>query len=378
MAAQQTKPRILCVDDEPLVLEGLRDSLRRSFDVRVASSGADGLTLLRENRRGYAVVISDMRMPGMQGSAFLSEAKRVAPLTVRMLLTGYADTNAAIAAVNDGQIFRFLSKPCNRDELIRACAAALWQHRVLVAERDLLEQTLHGSVKALTDVLALANPAAFGRGGRLKELVGALARETGWDDVWEVEVAAMLAHVGAVTLPSTTAEKLYTGAILSEDEQKMAARVPEVTLRILRNIPRLDGVLQILGAYQRRFDSSAEGLLPAGARMLRIASDYLRLESDRGSPGLALETMGGRDGVYDPDMLDAFARTIGIARRGQRVREVPICDLRVGMTIVSEVRAGPGHLLVPRGFPVTPELIERLRNFPDGYVREPLSVSFGG
>ena len=90
--AAPTKPRILCVDDEPMVLEGLRDSLRRSFDVRVATSGADGLALLSENRRDYAVVISDMRMPVMSGSVFLREARRVAPLAVRMLLTGYADT----------------------------------------------------------------------------------------------------------------------------------------------------------------------------------------------------------------------------------------------------------------------------------------------
>ena len=378
MAAQQTKPRILCVDDEPLVLEGLRDSLRRSFDVCVATSGADGLALLRENRRGYAVVISDMRMPAMHGAAFLSEAKRVAPLTVRMLLTGHADADAAIAAVNDGQIFRFLTKPCDRDELIRACAGALWQHRVQVAERDLLEQTLHGSVKALTDVLALANPAAFGRGGRLKEIVGALARETGRDDAWEVEVASDARPRRRRDAPPTTAEKLYAGAILTADEQRMAARVPGVTLRILGNIPRLEGVLQIIGAYRRRFDSSRhDGVVPVGARMLRIASDFLRLESERGSPALALDTMRGREGVYDPDMLDAFARTIGIARRGQRVREVPVCDLQVGMTIVSEVRAGPGHLLIARGFPVTPELIDRLRNFPEGYVRQPLCVSFG-
>lgn len=174
-----------------------------------------------------------------------------------MLLTGYSDTDAAIKAVNDGQIFRFLTKPCDRDELTRACAGALWQHRLLRTERELLEQTLRGSVKALTDVLALTSPAVFGQGDRLKELVTRLARETGWEDAWELEVAAMLAHLGAVTLPEATADKLYRGAPLSPDEQEMVARVPAMTEQIIGNIPRLDGVLQILGAYQRRFDSIA-------------------------------------------------------------------------------------------------------------------------
>jgi response regulator RpfG family c-di-GMP phosphodiesterase len=370
------KPRILCVDDEPMVLEGLRDVLRRSFDVRTASSGAEGLALLKEHRREIAVVISDMRMPEMPGSVFLREARRVAPLAVRMLLTGYSDSDAAIKAVNDGQIFRFLTKPCARDELIQACAGALWQHRLQKTERDLLEQTVQGSVKALTDVLALAAPAVFGQGARLKDLVGKLAVETGWNDAWEIEVAALMAQVGAITLPDETAEKLYAGASLTAAEEAMVERVPAVTQRILGNIPRLDGVLQILGNYQRRFDSAgSDGILPVGARMLSIAMDFLSLEREDPTPRLALETMRGRAGVYDPELLEAFARTVGIGDQRIIVVEVPLHGLVEGMTLVGDARATNGQLLIARGHPVTPELIERLRNFPIGHVREPLRVT---
>jgi response regulator RpfG family c-di-GMP phosphodiesterase len=370
------KPRVLCVDDEPMVLEGLRDVLRKSFDVRVASSGAEALSLLKVQRREIAVVISDMRMPEMPGSAFLREARRIAPLAVRMLLTGYADSEAAIKAVNDGQIFRFLTKPCDRDELLQACAGALWQHRLQKTERDLLEQTVRGSVQALTDVLALAAPAVFGRGARLKDLVAALAVEGGWNDAWEIEVAALLAQVGAITLPGETAEKLYAGGKLSNAEEAMVARVPAVTERILGNIPRLDGVIQILTHYHRRFDSvESEGILPVGARMLRIAGDFLALEREDSSPRIALETMRGRIGTYDPELLEAFARTVGIVDQRMVVIEVALHDLRQGMTLVGDARSASGQLLIARGHPVTPELIDRLRNFPDGYVREPLRVS---
>jgi response regulator RpfG family c-di-GMP phosphodiesterase len=369
------KPRILCVDDEPMVLEALRDVLRRSFDVDVAAGGAEGLALLKRNPRGYAIVLSDMRMPEMSGSVFLREARRVAPLAVRMLLTGYADTDAAIKAVNDGRIFRFLTKPCDRDELNRACVGALPQHRVLVAERDLLEQTLHGAVKALTDVLALASPAVFGQSARLKELVGGLARKTAFEDAWEVEVAALLAHLGAVTLPEETAEKLQNGTPLEPLEAAMVARVPEITQRILANIPRLDGVQQIVAAHHRRFDSSERGgVIPIGARMLRIALDFLRLEGEDAEPFLALETMRGRTGVYDPELLEAFAHTVGIRAHTINVSEVPLLGLEVGMRLAHEVRARPGHMLIARGHPVTRELIERLQNFPPGFVREPLRV----
>lgn len=228
-ARRGSRPRLLCVDDDAYVLDGLRDVLCRSFDVGTAVSGLDRLEMLRSEPNAYAVVVSDMRMPVMNGAEFLRAARRIAPDAVRMLLTGEADVQAATDAVNHGQLFRFLIKPCDAQELMRACAAALGQHRLQAAERVLLEQTVRGSVDALAEVLALTNPAAFGRGARVKALAGELARAATLRNWWEVEVAAMLAHVGAVTLPQATAEKLYAGADLTAQEAAMVGRVPLVT-----------------------------------------------------------------------------------------------------------------------------------------------------
>jgi response regulator RpfG family c-di-GMP phosphodiesterase len=342
MTATTGKPTILCVDDEPFVLDGLRDSLRRTFDVHLATSGREGLALLRQRPRDFAIVISDMRMPEMAGSVFLREARRVAPLAVRMLLTGYSEADAAIKAVNDGQIFRFLTKPCDRDELMQACAGALWQHRLQRTEHDLLQQTVLGAVKALTDVLALVAPAMFGQGARLKELVAGFARETGRGDAWEIEVAAMLARLGAITLPPETAEKVYSGAQLTAAEEAMAEHVPAVTHGLLANIPRLEGVLQILDHRHERFDAAEQ--IPVGARMLRIATDFLALENADEPADVALEILRGRHGVYDPELLESFACTVGDGGRGPAV---------------------------------TFELAERLRNLPNGSAAEPLRVTAG-
>ena len=232
-------------------------------------------------------------MPEMAGSVFLREARRCAPTAVRMLLTGYADSDAAAQAVNDGQIFRFLTKPCDRDELKRACAGALAQHRALVAERELLEQTLHGAIKALTEVLALASPAAFGRSARLKELTGALARATGSGDAWEIEVASMLVHLGAVTLPDATAEKLHSrrGA-----RPRRRSGWPRASPAVTRPDPRATS--RAWRACARSSPptpaASTRGDLPEGARMLRIAIDFLRSRARARSAFLALETMRGR------------------------------------------------------------------------------------
>jgi response regulator RpfG family c-di-GMP phosphodiesterase len=372
--ARLGKPRMLCVDDEPYVLEALRDILRRSFDVQVTTSPAEAMAHLKREPDQYAIVLSDMRMPIMDGATFLSEARRFAPDATRMLLTGFADLEAATRAVNDAQLFRFLTKPCAADDLMRACTAALLQHQLVTAERVLLEQTLRGSVKALTDVLALANPAAFGRALRVRASVTKLAKAIGMQEPWEVEVAAMLAPIGAVTLPVDTAEKLYAGAPLSAHETAMVDRVPAITRRILDNIPRLKGVMQILDNYGRAFDDApANGLIPIGARMLRIARDYDALEAQAVDPALALNTMRSREGIYDADAIEAFAK-ITVSGASVRVRETKVRELRAGMTLANDVRSTAGHLLIARGHESTEGLVERLRNLPAGYVREPLLI----
>jgi response regulator RpfG family c-di-GMP phosphodiesterase len=366
------RPRILCVDDEPYVLEGLRDMLRRSFDVRVATSGAEGLELLREEPNSYAVVISDMRMPQMGGADFLRMARLIAPDAVRMLLTGHADLEAAIRAVNGARLFRFLTKPCDSDELMRACAGALAQHRLQTAERELLEETLRGSVNALAEVLALANPAAFGRGGRVKALAGTLARAAELSNWWEVEVAAMLAHIGAVTLPQSTAEKLYAGERLTAEETVMVDRVPVVTRQLLGKIPRLEGVIEILDRYQAVPREDSGSLVPVGARVLRIAVDYANLESGGASASVALGAMRTR-GVYDHALLQTFADVVGVGA-APKVYEVAVRGLRVGMSLAGDVRSSDGVLLVARGQRVSTQLIERLLNLSTGSVHEPLHV----
>ncbi len=363
---------MLCVDDEPMVLEGLKDILGRSFDVSMATSAPDALEILRCEPDAFSIVISDMRMPVMGGADFLRAARTIAPDAVRLLLTGHADLQAAIKAVNGARLFRFLTKPCESQELLGACVAALGQHRLQTSERVLLEETLRGSVDALAEVLALANPAAFGRAGRVKELAGKLGRAAEVRNDWEIEVAAMLADIGAVTLPQATAEKVYAGAQLTATEAAMVERVPAVTRQLLGKIPRLEGVLEILGTYRAKARGEAGGEssgVPAGARVLRIAVDYVELESQGASRTVAVGAMRSRK-LYDPGLLNAFAAVIGVEPAA--VRELRVHELRVGMTLADDARSVRGELLLARGQRVTERLVERIRNIGAEGVREPL------
>jgi CheY-like chemotaxis protein len=369
-------PRILCVDDEPHILESLRDTLRRRFDVKTASSGAEGLAQLSAAPNQYALIVSDMRMPVMTGSVFLREARRVAPDASRILLTGYADLDAAISAVNEAELFRFLTKPCQPGDLLDACQAGVDRFQALSAERALLEQTLRGSVKALSDILALASPAAFGRSARVRKLVASVAEKLGSDELWEAEVAAMLVNLGAITLPQETAEKLYAGDTLSSSEQDAIARVPSLTRKILENIPRLEGVLEILDIYRQPFVSlkSTTPAIQVGAQILRIVLDFDALDVQGADHTIALAAMRGRTGRYDPALLDVMDRVIGSDSSRYRVSEIGCGQLRPGMVLAADVRSDKGGLLIARGASATEQLVTRMINMRTGSVREPLMI----
>lgn len=374
------RPKILCVDDEKAVLDGLSLHLRRRYDVVTAQSGAAGLEAL-ERDPSIAVIMSDMRMPGMDGAEFLSRARKVAPNAVRLLLTGQADMASAIAAVNEGQIFRFLTKPCPPASVMAAVDAAAEQNRLVTAEKVLLEQTLHGSIKALTDVLSLTNPVAFGRATRIKELVSDLAEKMGIEDRWQVEVAAMLSQLGSITLPAETIEKVYYNQPLTPEEQKMVARAPAVTEQLVRNIPRLEPVAEILAAHVKT-RRGAEALagdprkqhVDLMAQLLRAAVDFDALDGQGSSGALSLDTMRGRKDRYEARVLDALEVLRGAAGPRAGVREVFLSVLCVGMVFVDDVKTNTGTLLVTRGFEVTQGFLERARNFKPGTVKEPLRV----
>jgi len=152
--------KILLVDDDKGILDGYRRSLSREFPMETALGGQQALQMVAESGP-YAVVVSDMRMPGMDGIQLLSKIKALSPDTIRVMLTGNADTDTAVNAINEGSIFRFLNKPCSKEVMAKTLTAALVQYRLVNAEKQLLEQTLSGSMQVLTEVLSLVNPAAL-------------------------------------------------------------------------------------------------------------------------------------------------------------------------------------------------------------------------
>jgi response regulator RpfG family c-di-GMP phosphodiesterase len=381
-SVKQELPRILCVDDEPSLLQGLAITLRRQFQVVTAPGGLEAAALLVTDH-DFAIVMSDMRMPGMNGATFLARAREIAPDSVRVLLTGESDINSAIAAVNQGQIFHFLTKPCRPETLLASLDSALRQHLLITAERELLEKTLQGSVRALTDILALVQPAVFGQATLVKRLAGTIAGVLRVDPLWPLEMAALLFPVGHVLLPQKTADKLVQGFPLEGAEKMMADRAPAVARQILGNIPRLEPVTEIFEHYTRRFDGqgsqgadSVKGdKLPIGARILRVAIDFTQLDRRDQANETILKTLRGRTGAYDPNVLAALEQGLGSRATDRGTLSLRCRDLTSGMILAEDVFTAGGMLLAAQGHEITVGTLARLHNFSDSAgLREPILV----
>jgi response regulator RpfG family c-di-GMP phosphodiesterase len=366
--AEADAPPILLVDDEIAILDGLRRQLRKKFTVHTANSGAEALELLQSEP--VVVVVSDMRMPQMDGAAFLSRVRSLYPDVVRILLTGQADTQAAITAVNEGQIYRFLTKPCPPEVLTEEIGSAVELNRLVTAEKELLGTTLRRTVEALTATLSLAQPAAFGRAVRVTRTVTELAEGLEVEEPWDLEVTAMLSHLGGVTLPPNVLAKLDAGRPLTEDEAEMADRIPMISHDLVATIPRLEGVAEAIRWQRARYDGEGSALgvprgedLPLAARILRLAADFDAGMSQRPSVQDTISALRADEGAYDPRVLRALVDFHEVPETQGPPQDVDVDDLAPGMVVFDDVFTIDGVLLISRGTQVADPLIRRLENY---------------
>ena len=373
----KTVPRILCVDDEPRVVQGLAVHLRREYEVLTAHGGDEALEKLK-TAGPVAVIISDMRMPGMDGAALLAKVSSLYGDTIRILLTGEPGRDAVVSAVNKGQIFRFLTKPCPAEDLLACIEAAVDQYRLITAERALLQHTLVGCIRALVDVLALTNPVAFGRASRLRQQAMAFAEHLGCAaGYWQLEAAAMLSQIGFLSLPSELVEKIYYGENLTPEERVLAEAVPEVAAKLLGHIDRLEPVLQVLTALTYSNEQLArlgDGTVGTAAHILLLVIDFDALTSKGHAPDTAIQLLQQHPERYGEKLAKDFATHLGLTSGHTQVIEIPLRLVRPGMVILQDLRTELGTLLVARGFEVSERFTERMKNFGPSLLAEKVTV----
>lgn len=367
--------KILCVDDEEAILKGFRLNLRKDFELFTANCGEEGLEVF-QSESPFAVVLSDMRMPGMDGATMLAAIKEMDSDVVSMLLTGHADFDSAMAAVNDGRVFRMLSKPCSPDRLKQALEDGLRQHELIVSEKVLLEQTLKGAIDALTQALATAKPLFFGRAMRISRLSSELAELLEEENIWRIEVAAIFSQLASITLPESVSQDVYEKKAVLPEVQAIVERFPEVTERLVGSIPRLEEVVEILNAieYRLNVDPDEQRGIKKAASIIKVALDYdYLIETGGYDQNLVVETLRGRTNEYEPEVTEALQELFSVAESKYCIEEVSPKRLAPGMRLAEPLRLENGFLVAPAGTDVDRNIMEIVRNHIACYQKNPFS-----
>ena len=289
-----------------------------------------------------------------------------------MILSGQSDMEATIAAVNEGNIFRFLTKPCDKEVLGKAVTTGVIQYRLITAEKDLLENTLMGCIKVLTDVLSTVSPEAFGKAMRIARCMRHLVAKLKLSSSWSFEAAAMLSQLGCITLDIEVLQAAYLGIPLSPDEQARFNAHPEVARDLIASVPRLEPIAWMVSQQLKKIPDTPQGSatwngdMPLGAKMLAlaVAFDDLRLKGNSSEEALAELRVGRR---FDRKLVDAL---VDMKEEGKHMelRKVSISKLSTGMILQQEVRNRTGLLVVGKGQEVTHALLMRLENFAQARV----------
>jgi len=373
-----TKP-ILLVDDEIKVLHSLSRTLgEENFDdIKTTQNAQEALTIIKKTPN-LALIISDYRMPGMNGIEFLSQVHKTSPDITRILLTGAADLDMALDAINRGHIFRFLVKPCVDELLIAAVKDGLRQNELITSEHDLLKKTLYGSIKVMVDTLSVLNPGIFAQSGRLRNLARELANALQLEEQsWEIELAALLSQIGAVTIPVNILERWQNGEKLEESELKLIRSIPRIGKVLIRNIPRLENIADAVGfqncAYngQPTIEIPSAERIPLMARILKVIIDFDILNEKTQNPAATFQSMLAREAEYDPMIFPVFRQCVlrsqnqiyyqtTSAAKGEK--EVRVENIRLGMLLSRDVLDKNGALVVSKG-PLNNEvLLQKLLN----------------
>jgi len=363
------RAKVLFVDDETHVLSTIRRGLAEDFEVHTADSGARALEILESEP--FSVIVADCRMPKMDGIELLSRVSRERPDVVRVMLTGNTDQQTAVQALNTGEIFKFLNKPCDTEFLRSSVRQAVRQHELVTAEKQLLEQTLHGSIKALGELLSIAKPEAFGRTDRIRRKARELASLVPDVKLWELETAALLSQLGCIRLPPQLLDKVAHGKALNAEERAEFAAHATVGAELIARIPRLEYVAQIVLYQNKNYDGSgwphddAKGdRLPLEARILRTVMIHDELASQGLSEVKIIADLTQTKGRIDPGLLAALEQSARGASSSSERRVLPN-ELEAGMILKEDVKTDSGTMLLCRGAEVTQGFREHLKKLQE-------------
>ncbi len=362
------KPKVLLVDDEINVLNAYRRNLRRDYELFLANGAEQAFSIIKKYGPFY-VVVSDFKMPGMNGISFLKQVREINPDTVRIMLTGFADINITMDAINEGYIFRFLTKPCPVGSLKSSIDQGIKQYQLILSERELLNKTLKGSIKTLVEILSVVNPLVFNYSSRMRKLAVNIAKRLKCENLWEIEISALVSTIGLVSVPTEIIEKALYGLEMTEKERKMFYSHPKIGADLIKNIPRLEVVSESVYYQYVDFRVPTPGYkktgeeIPFPARILKVLNDYFLLTATQFDQQEVLRKMEKNSLKYDPKVLGALAAELAGFDSDKVALLKDITELKEGDILADDLKDTYGFLLLPRGTELNSASLSKIINY---------------
>jgi response regulator RpfG family c-di-GMP phosphodiesterase len=423
--ALQAQQAVLFVDDEPNILSALKRLFRpQGYQIFTADSGAAGLEIISQNK--IDLVISDMRMPEMNGAQFLEKVRIASPESIRILLTGFADISSTIDAINKGQIYRYISKPWEDNDITTSVRHALEQKQLALEKirlealtknqneelkdlnanleakvkarteevrqtmgfleiaHDKLKKSFFTSIHIFSNLMELRESSMAGHSRRVANLAHKLALRIGMSEVeaQEVMIAGMLHDIGKIGFPDYLLNKPFSA--LSNEERETVAKHPVIGQNALMSLEQLSGSALLIRSHHERFDGLGypDGLtglaIPLGARVLMVANDYESVQLGHlmtnrlNAQDAQTFIQQGRGKRYDPQVVDAFVELMRTRDDQAKEKEIAVRSgqLKNGMILARDLVAKDGWLLLAKDYQITNVLIEQLRKYEksDGHT----------
>lgn len=374
MELYQRNNKVLYVDDEEALLSAFKSLLRKEGVETHLLQDSTQIGQVLEKDGPFAVVFSDQRMPGLDGVGVLEAVARSSPLTVRVMVTGYADHNDTLRAINIAGITLYIPKPWKDEQLrsmLRDCVdrynLAGHNHYLLAALqvandslRELLDGTVAGTVRLLGDMIEAVNPDAASRRNRIRQLGKAylgLLTDLDDDERRDVIIALDLCFLGVAVLPPWIQVSLNKQGLTALDRFDVAKNHQLLAAGLVKDIPRFQGVANILRLQAKEFDGSgvpatehvAGEHLPLGSRLLHILLELDKRTSENFRGRQVLEKMLAQPKRFDPKIIAQMLNKSEARAPSAIETEIEIAALRPGMIVLEDVSSASHQCLLRAG-----------------------------
>jgi response regulator RpfG family c-di-GMP phosphodiesterase len=361
---------VLVVDDTEANVDILVDALGELYDVSVAMDGREALEGVVEAPPD--LILLDIMMPEMDGYEVCRRLKgneRYAKIPI-IFLTALTEVENKTKGFQLGAV-DYITKPF---EIAEVKARVETHLKLALAEgelQDLVVKTLGGAIEVLTEILSVANPTAFSRTSRLKRHANGLMAAFNLKDLWQIRMAAMLSQIGCIAVSPDTIEKIFRGQNVLVKERERYDRHPQIGYELIRKIPRLTEVAEIIARQQDlqkktgfKGDDQAQRLIQIGSQILKLVLAYEKLTYSGKSSADAMAELKQSEREYSPKLLGKFLQIVESEPQPAKmdVRKIFPQDVAVGMVLAKDIIASSGSVLVKAGTKINPFLFEILHD----------------